>query len=81
MSRESFDTDKHASYSKAFAASVKEVRAAQCFRAFHITERSLEDIEALHMMTKGQVKRLAGSECTRAVKVCRESVRDCYLNE
>src|ERR671913_1387194 len=37
-------------------------RAAQCFRAFHTAERTLEGIESLHMMRKGQVKRLSGSD-------------------
>ena len=33
-------------------------RAMQCFRTFHTAERTLEGVEALHMMRKGQVKRL-----------------------
>jgi transposase, IS6 family len=33
-------------------------QAAQCFRSFHTAERAIEGIEALHMMRKGQVKRL-----------------------
>jgi transposase-like protein len=33
-------------------------RAMQCFRSFHTAERTLEGIEAMHMMRKGQVKRL-----------------------
>ena len=33
-------------------------RALQCFRSFHTAERTLEGIESLHMMRKGQVKRL-----------------------
>lgn len=32
-------------------------RACQCFRLFHTAERTLEGIEALHMIRKGQVKR------------------------
>jgi transposase, IS6 family len=40
----------------------KKVRAAQCFKTFHTAERSLEGIEAVYMMGKGQVKRLAGSD-------------------
>ena len=36
----------------------KKVRASQCFKSFHTAERTLEGIEALHMMRKGQVKRL-----------------------
>ncbi len=34
----------------------------QCFRSFHTAERAIESIEALHMMRKGQVKRVAGSD-------------------
>jgi transposase-like protein len=30
----------------------------QCFRSFHTTERTIEGVEAPHMMRKGQVKRL-----------------------
>jgi transposase-like protein len=33
-------------------------RAAQCFRSFNTAERTLEGVEAMHMMRKGQVKRL-----------------------
>jgi transposase, IS6 family len=39
----------------------KKVRASQCFKSFHTAERTLEGIEAMHMMRKGQVKRLSGS--------------------
>jgi transposase-like protein len=35
----------------------KKVRASQCFKSFHSAERTLEGIEALNMMRKGQVKR------------------------
>jgi transposase-like protein len=37
-------------------------RAMQCFRSFHTAERILEGVEALHMMRKGQVKRLDGRD-------------------
>ncbi len=30
----------------------------QCFRSFHTAERTLEGIEAMHMLHKGQVKKL-----------------------
>lgn len=33
-------------------------RAMQCFRSFHTAERTLEGVEAMHMVIKGQVKRL-----------------------
>jgi transposase-like protein len=41
---------------------IKKVRAAQCFKSFHTAERTLEGIEAVNMMRKGQVKRLSGSD-------------------
>ncbi len=34
----------------------------QCFRTFHTAERTIEGVDALHMLHKGQVKRLAGSD-------------------
>ncbi len=40
----------------------KKVRASQCFKSFHTAERTLEGVEAMNMMRKGQVKRLAGSD-------------------
>ena len=40
----------------------RKVRASQCTKRFHTAERALEGIEALHMIRKGQVKRLAGSD-------------------
>lgn len=40
----------------------KKVRASQCFKRFHTAERTLEGIEAVNMMRKGQVKRLAGRD-------------------
>ena len=40
----------------------KKVRASQCFKHFHTAERTLEGIEAVNMMRKGQVKRLAGGD-------------------
>jgi IS6 family transposase len=40
----------------------KKVRASQCFKSFHTAERTLEGIEAMNMMRKGQVKRLVGSD-------------------
>ena len=30
----------------------------QCFRSFRTAERTLEGVEAMHMMSKGQVKRI-----------------------
>ena len=46
----------------------KKVRASQCFRSFHTAERTLEGIESLHMMRKGQVKRLDGSDAVGQAK-------------
>jgi hypothetical protein len=40
----------------------KKVRASQCFKSFHTAERTLEGMEAMNMMRKGQVKRLAGRD-------------------
>ena len=37
-------------------------RAMQCFRSFHTAERTLEGVEAMHMLRKGQVKRLDGRD-------------------
>ena len=36
----------------------KKMRASQCFRSLHTAERTLEGIEAVNMIRKGQVKRL-----------------------
>ena len=46
----------------------KKVRASQCFRSFHTAERTLEGIESLHMMRKGQVKRLDGRDAVGQAK-------------
>ena len=40
----------------------KQVGASQCFKSFHTAERTPEGVEAMHMLRKGQVKRLAGSD-------------------
>jgi transposase-like protein len=40
----------------------KKVRASQCFKSFHTAERTLEGIEAMNMMRKGQIKRLSGND-------------------
>ena len=37
-------------------------RVAQCVRSFHPAERALEGIEAMHMMRKGQFKKLGGGD-------------------
>jgi transposase-like protein len=46
----------------------KKVRASQCFKRFHTAERTLEGIEAINMMRKGQVKRLAGTDAMKQAR-------------
>jgi len=46
----------------------QKVRVSQCFKRFHTAERTLEGIEAMNMMRKGQVKRLAGSDAQGQAK-------------
>ena len=46
----------------------KKVRASQCFKSFHTAERTLEGIEAVNMMRKGQVKRLDSSDAMGQAK-------------
>ncbi len=46
----------------------KKMRASQCFKRFHTAERTLAGIEAVNMMRKGQVKRLAGSDAQAQAK-------------
>jgi transposase-like protein len=46
----------------------KKVRASQCFKCFHTAERTLEGIESINMIRKGQVKRLAGSDARGQAK-------------
>ncbi len=43
-------------------------RAMQCFRSFHTAERTLEGVEAMHMLRKGQVKRLSRSDAVVQAK-------------
>ncbi len=43
-------------------------RGMQCFRAFHTAERTLSGVEALHMMRKGQLKRISGDDAIGQVK-------------
>jgi transposase-like protein len=43
-------------------------RAMQCFRSFHTAERTLEGVEAAHMVKKGQVKRLDGRDAAGQAK-------------
>lgn len=46
----------------------KKVLAAQCFKRFQTAERTLEGIETMNMMRKGQVERLAGNDVQRQAK-------------
>ncbi len=46
----------------------KKVRSSQCFKSFHTAERTLEGIEAVNMMRKGQVKRLSGIDVVGQAK-------------
>jgi transposase-like protein len=46
----------------------KKVRASQCFKSFHTAERTLEGIETMNMMRKGQVKRLSRNDATGQTK-------------
>lgn len=46
----------------------KKVRSSQCFKSFHTAERTLEGIEAVNMIRKGQVKRLAESDAQGQAK-------------
>jgi IS6 family transposase len=46
----------------------KKVRASQCFKRSHTAERALEGIEAVNMVRKGQVKRVAGSDAMGQAK-------------
>lgn len=46
----------------------KKMRASQFFGSFHTAERTLEGIEAVNMIRKGQVKRLAGSDASGNAK-------------
>ncbi len=43
-------------------------RAMHCFRSFHTAERTIEGIEALHMLHKGQVKRLNSKDAAGQAK-------------
>jgi len=46
----------------------KKVRALQCFRSFHTAERTLQGVEAMHMLHKGQVKRLSSDDALGQAK-------------
>ena len=46
----------------------RKVRASQCFKRFHTAERTLEGIEAMNMVRKGRVKKLAGGDARGQAK-------------
>jgi transposase-like protein len=46
----------------------KKMRASQCFKTFHTAELTLESIEAVNMLRKGQVKRLSESDAQGQAK-------------
>jgi transposase-like protein len=46
-----------------------KVRASQYFKGFHTAERTLEGMEVVNMMRKGQVKRVGGSDAQGQAKV------------
>ena len=39
-----------------------------CFRSYHTAERTIEGLEAVNMIRKGQVKSLAGSDARGQTK-------------
>jgi hypothetical protein len=43
-------------------------RAMQCFRSFHTAERTIEGLEAMHVLRKGQVTRLDGMDAVGQAK-------------
>lgn len=53
----------------------KKVRASRCFKRFHTAERTLQGIEAMNMVRKSQVKRLAGNDAMGSGEVRRFAVR------
>jgi len=46
----------------------KKVRASQYLKSFYKAERTLEGIEAMNMIRKGQVKRLSGNDAQGQAK-------------
>jgi transposase, IS6 family len=40
----------------------------QCLRSFHTAERTIEGVEAAHMMKKGQIKRIDGRDSVGQAK-------------
>ncbi len=46
----------------------QQVRSAPCDKSFHTAERTLEGIEVVNMIRKGQVKRLSGHDAIGQAK-------------
>jgi len=46
----------------------KKVRSSQCFGSFYTAERTIEAVEAMNMLRKGQVKRLASDDAMGQAK-------------
>ena len=44
-------------------------RVMQCFRSFHTAGRAIEGVEAMHMMRKGQLKRISGKDVVGQAKL------------
>ena len=59
----------------------KKVRASQCFKSFHTAERTLEGIEVMNMMRKGQVKRLSGNDLRGQAKFVSKPLSDHSIEE
>jgi transposase-like protein len=49
----------------------KRVRAAQCFKSFGTAQRTLDGIEAMNVVRKGQIKRLASEDMIGQAKFVR----------
>jgi transposase-like protein len=47
----------------------KKERASQCCKRLHTAERTLEGMEAVNLMRKGQVTRLSGSDSPGQAKL------------
>jgi hypothetical protein len=45
----------------------------QCFRPFHTAGRAIEGVEAMHLLRKGQAKRLDGRDAVGLVKFVESS--------
>ena len=46
----------------------RRVKAKQGFRAFHAARRTIQGYDAIHMIRKGQARRLSGSDVRRQIQ-------------